>query len=749
MRRADRGLAAAMQRLSTGYRINSARDDAAGLAIANKLSFQIGGLTRASENATHGISLVQTAEGALNEIHGMIQRMRELAVQAANDTNTAADRELLQREVTQLTDEIHAIANRTEYNRMRILNGEADRVTENIWHSPAGDITARGIATLLYMSEQVPPGSLPVNIQEVGRPAILSFWPPADWTAQKNGTFYVNDNPVYVKEGDNLQHLLNGALEYAGVEAHRHPTNSSMHLVTKIAGRDQHISFRGDTELLAAMGIGNGTYTPGSDAVLGGSRIILEPPLPATEAELMLNDMTGVTTFSEDGNLLITVNGSTHDIPIVAGVTMWDDVMDHINDNIDGIRIMVDNTDPANPIFTIVSYDDTNDEILTGVNQSITFFAATPKWEPNDLELLANFICDITLTNTATGNASTDTPASLALLPLNDGKVFNFDGALVLTVNGGIPFEVQVRNGVTTWANIKNDLAMQGADVSFIGNNIVTNFPASPLLPPGTDPSLSLTVNKLVYTPHSDLMDYFFPSDSPNPVTVSGKDEISSRLIPLQLFDINGRPVPGTNLAASINGNQVHIRGTGGEDIRFNIQVRVDPSNPPALIFGNVAPSTAIGAVLNPMDLTFNFREYGPLRLQIGPSHNNAIDVQIPRLNAETLGLVEYVAGERRSLLLYTTTEGATNAIGVMDKALMTVSTARSRLGAFQNRLESTVRSLDVAAENTETSRSRIKDTDMARDSTRFAQYNVMFQAAQAMLGQANQRPQQLLALLQ
>jgi flagellin len=92
---------------------------------------------------------------------------------------------------------------------------------------------------------------------------------------------------------------------------------------------------------------------------------------------------------------------------------------------------------------------------------------------------------------------------------------------------------------------------------------------------------------------------------------------------------------------------------------------------------------------------------------------------------------------------------GAEAAIRITDAAINTVSNTRARLGAYQNRLESTVRNLDVAAENTEISRSRIQDTDMARETTKYAQYNVMFQAAMSLLGQANQRPQQIISLLQ
>ncbi|MCL2187141.1 MAG: flagellin [Defluviitaleaceae bacterium] len=499
MRRSDRSLATAMQRLSTGFRINSAKDDAAGLAIANKLSFQLGGQQRASENSTHGISLIQTAEGALNEVHAMLQRMRELAVQAANDTNTAEDRSQITREINQLVDEIHDIANRTEFNRMRILNGEGDRVVETTVDHGTGAVPARGVASLLFISEHVRPGSLPLTVLEVGKPAFISFPTPADWTASADGSFMLNNNPFEFNQGDNVLAVLKKAMEFAGIEMFECESTGTTHMMTRMAGRDQVVDLRGP--IYDILGIELSYSRPGSDA------------------------------------------------------------------------------------------------IVTGLGGT----AAAPET--------------------------------------------------------------------------------------------------------------------------------------------------------LQLLDVNDNPIPGTTLSTVINGNQITVRGTGGEEVRFNLQVRIDPGDPttpPFLTFGDMAGgATPIDDPFTGVDLNFNFREFGPLRLQTGPSHNNAIDIHIPRLNAESLGLIEYVGGERRSLVLYTTRDGAQQAIRVMDNAIETVSGVRARLGAFQNRLESTVDSLNVAAENTERSRSRIRDTDMARESTRFAQYNVMFQAAQAMLGQANQRPQQLLSLLQ
>lgn len=116
-------LAKKTEKLSSGYRVNRAADDAAGLSISEKMRAQIRGLDQASSNAQDGISLIQTAEGALNEIHSVLQRMRELTVQAANDTNVTADRRAIAKEIRALTSEIDRIATQTEFNTMKLLSG--------------------------------------------------------------------------------------------------------------------------------------------------------------------------------------------------------------------------------------------------------------------------------------------------------------------------------------------------------------------------------------------------------------------------------------------------------------------------------------------------------------------------------------------------------------------------------------------------------------------------------------------------
>jgi flagellin len=111
------------EKLSSGYRINRAGDDAAGLTISEKMRSQIRGLNKASDNAEDGVSLIQVAEGALNETHSILQRMNELATQAANDTNTTADRNAIQSEINQLTSEIDRIQSTTQFNTMNLIDG--------------------------------------------------------------------------------------------------------------------------------------------------------------------------------------------------------------------------------------------------------------------------------------------------------------------------------------------------------------------------------------------------------------------------------------------------------------------------------------------------------------------------------------------------------------------------------------------------------------------------------------------------
>ena len=139
-------LATSMQRLSSGLRVNSAKDDAAGLAIAERMSTQVRGLAVASRNANDGISLAQTAEGALSKVGDMLQRMRELAVQAGNATNSKGDREALQAELKQLRDEVDRVAKTTSFNGQKVLDGSFTGGVFQVGANSGDNITVGALA---------------------------------------------------------------------------------------------------------------------------------------------------------------------------------------------------------------------------------------------------------------------------------------------------------------------------------------------------------------------------------------------------------------------------------------------------------------------------------------------------------------------------------------------------------------------------------------------------------------------------
>jgi flagellin len=160
-------LSTSMQRLSSGLRVNSAKDDAAGLAIAERMNAQTKGLTVAARNSNDGISLAQTAEGALGKVGDMLQRMRELAVQSANATNSDDDRKALQSEVGQLRDEINRVAKQTTFNGQKLLDGSFKAATfqvganagENITVAALTDSSSAGLSKVVYGKDTVATGT--------------------------------------------------------------------------------------------------------------------------------------------------------------------------------------------------------------------------------------------------------------------------------------------------------------------------------------------------------------------------------------------------------------------------------------------------------------------------------------------------------------------------------------------------------------------------------------------------------------
>jgi len=196
-------LGTSMQRLSSGLRVNSAKDDAAGLAIAERMNAQTRGLNVAARNANDGISLAQTAEGALGKVGDMLQRMRELAVQASNATNSADDRKALQAEVGQLRDEIDRVAKQTSFNGTKLLDGKFAAANfqvgagagENITVAALTDSSAKGLSKVVYGEDTIVTGT-------AGQVSSLTEITNGSLAIQVAGTTYSLGNLSVARTGE-------------------------------------------------------------------------------------------------------------------------------------------------------------------------------------------------------------------------------------------------------------------------------------------------------------------------------------------------------------------------------------------------------------------------------------------------------------------------------------------------------------------------------------------------------------------
>lgn len=203
----NKTLDTSLEKLSSGYRINSAADDSAGLAISEKMRTQISGLDQASRNASDGISVIQTAEGALIEVESMLQRMRELAVQSANGTYTTQDRVAIQSEIDQLNQEISRISETTEFNTMTLLDGNIDRKSYSSDNS----------VSLVSLSDTVAVGDYKLNITQDARQAVV-VGQPSDFgvfatntrmiEGTETGSININGESVVVAEGDTVDEVF-------------------------------------------------------------------------------------------------------------------------------------------------------------------------------------------------------------------------------------------------------------------------------------------------------------------------------------------------------------------------------------------------------------------------------------------------------------------------------------------------------------------------------------------------------------
>lgn len=297
----NRNIAKSMERLSSGYKITSPADDAAGLAISVKLSAQIRGLDRASLNANDGTSVIQSAEGGLSEVHSILQRMRELSVQAANDVNSEEDRDAIQEEINNLIDEIDQIADTTAFNDQKLLNGDMNRRTM----SSNFDMEAT------YISEEVNVGVYELEVTTAATQATYATgfsYSGATVTEEQAGTIIVNNFHVEITEGMTMEEVY-GELQThlskididviasndGGVTQEEFNTGAPIIFKTRGYGSDQRVEIDIENDELAALlGVADGDLARGTDC----------------EASLTVSDegFSNTASLTTDGNDIYIVD---------------------------------------------------------------------------------------------------------------------------------------------------------------------------------------------------------------------------------------------------------------------------------------------------------------------------------------------------------------------------------------------------------------------------------------------------------
>ena len=261
-------------KLSSGYRINKAADDAAGMAISQKMHAQIRGLKRASENGSDGVSFIQTAEGALTEIEALLQRCRELSVQAANETNTIDDKKAIQNELDSLREEIDRLSSQTEFNTMSVLDGSCCR------QSSSDNVGVR----LISASDDVKLTSYKFSVDQEATQAqtvtgTFAFTPTEEVSAEAAGSIQINGEPISISEGDTYQDVYAKIRDYCEMmNVDVIPTDAlgnetelgsatTLTFTSLSYGSGQKIELTTDNaELAAKLGINGASCVDGQDA---------------------------------------------------------------------------------------------------------------------------------------------------------------------------------------------------------------------------------------------------------------------------------------------------------------------------------------------------------------------------------------------------------------------------------------------------------------------------------------------------
>lgn len=692
-------LQTSLQRLSSGLRINSAKDDAAGLAITERMTSQIRGLNQASRNANDGVSLAQTAEGGLAEVGNNLQRIRELAIQSANSTNSASDRTSLNAEVTQLLAEIQRVSTTSQFNGQNILDGTFTAAQFQVGANANQTITAStgNSQTSALGSYQVASNSISAVSGTALTAGQLTF----------NG---IDVGSSTSGSAEAIAAAINGASNQTGVSASASTVVTSS--VSNPLLRNQSLQ-SGD---LVINGVSVGAVAGSSNVATQGSNV--------AAAINAVSNQTGVSAVANGGTgaLTLTSNtGKTIDITTNAATTA--DGATRV-ENATGLELASAAKTFGNSVITVAA----------GARQVVTNTSTATALSSDTLT-----VAGVTFTYSAGANSATNIQIDNTTAAAQGANV---RAALALNSTVTNAFTI---TGATTDAILtaKTNVLSTGSGDGLASASATANASSFASTTSGAGVAIgdTLKIGGLTYE---------FTRHNATAVATAGNIQVK-----LGTGGANAAAddiLTATNLASAISAQQAAGNGTVGFTSRTAGAVTVTNTlyGTAGVVAAPTEPVTlgTAGAIAS-VDTAGVSGVYASSSTKGTLSLNSANTFSIGGTSPAAAGLSSANVGLTAiNTVDISTLEGANNAISLIDGALSQVSTIRGSMGALQNRFASVVSSLSASSENLSAARSRILDADFAAETAQLTRNQILQQAGTAMLAQANQLPNTVLSLL-
>ena len=693
MRSSNLSMSQAMERLSTGSKINSAKDDAAGLAITNRMTAQIRGMAKATNNVNDAISMTQTAEGALGNVGDVLQRMRELAVQASTGTNNATDRASLQLEVAQLKLQIDEIANKTNHNNIKLLDGTAQKVQIQSGVN-SGDNMSIGF------------GSVKTKDIGLGSRAALSSVGGARTTDNKFDALSAGSlliNGVSVGESLALDDKSSPVLEAASSAIAKAAAINKISEQSGVYAKANANVVSGTVMTAAALtgtitinGSTSTTFTTGTDAALNRKAAVNA-----------INAMTGATgvvaTDTEDNETGVTLTAADGRNIVVLFATL----------SAAATGVAANSTNVGSYALFTMDGRDINVSYRDGVTA-------------NNVENQAGLRAGTYKADQAlfTSFKRTDPAAGTAPSSANSNGMMNGNSVII---NG-----VAIGAALTT-----DDTASQGASLGPLSSVSSTTAIA---VAAAINRKTALTGVTATAAPNILRGEGFTVAASSQSVYLNGVTVLVNVRTRDGVIDSLNSVSGLTGVVASAFGAGVQLTAADGRNINIGSSGGADALGLTGISIGNNALSANAQTFISQVTLSSDNA------FEVKAGSNGVANLEALGFRQGTYGGVDN--GLKINQVDVSSASSATISIAAIDAAINTVSAAQAKSGALNNRLDAIISNLAEGSKNMQASRSRILDTDYATETTNLAKQQIISQAATAMLAQANQSSQSVLSLL-